>query len=222
MIGRAFNAAKLVCVPGAPFYVAGPGGPNGEVFMRCIRKVGWIFKQMLVWKKDTMVLGRSDYHYKHEPIYYGQLPPAEDKTGRMVGAPATDDDSTHGKRGNRWYGGDDQTSVFEVPKPPASREHPTMKPVDLIIPALQNSSQPGEIVLDLFAGSGSTLIAAQSCGRRAFVMENDPRYAEVIYKRWLLFTEEQKVAQETAESARVAATDPAAVIEGVATPLGGV
>jgi len=117
-----------------------------------------------------MILGRQNYQLKHEAIYHGHGPGPN--AGRMSASRS------------RWYGGDDAVSVFEVDSPPASREHPTMKPVELIVPQLVNSSLPGEIVLDPFAGSGSTMIAAEQTGRRAFMVELEPRYCDVVRKRW--------------------------------------
>ena len=123
-----------------------------------------------------MVLGHADYHYRHEPLLFGYKP----GPGRL------------GRGGRGWHGGQDQTSVFEVPRPKASREHPTMKPVALIEACLRNSSAGEALVLDPFAGSGSTLIACHRLGRRAFLMEIDPRYCDVIRERWRRFTGQQE------------------------------
>ena len=97
--------------------------------------------ETLVWVKDVFVLGHSDYHYQHEPILYGYLP-GNGRPGRGRHA------------GSRWRGDHAQSSVFEIARPRRSEEHPTMKPVDLIVAQLANSSQAGDVVLDLFAGSG--------------------------------------------------------------------
>jgi DNA modification methylase len=166
----AWGAAAPVLIESAPFYVAGPTGANAEDFIASFREAGWRYQQQLVWVKNRMVLGRQSYHLQHEAVYHGHGPGAT--AGRW----------TTGRF--RWYGGNNAVSVFEVDSPPASREHPTMKPVELIKPHVLNSSQPGEVVLDMFAGSGSTMIAADMCGRRAFMVELDPRYADVIRKRW--------------------------------------
>jgi DNA modification methylase len=122
-----------------------------------------------VWIKNVMVLGRSDYHYKHEPIFYGFTPGGEGRRGRG---------------GERWHGDNSQTTVFPFDKPSRNTEHPTMKPVALIDAMLKNSLPPGGIVFDPFGGSGSTLIAAHDRGCRAFCVELDPRYADVILTRF--------------------------------------
>jgi DNA modification methylase len=143
--------------------------------------VGWKLHQELTWVKNSMVLGHSDYHYRHEPILYGY------KVGKgRVGR------GNHA--GSKWYGDHSQTSVFEVDKPPRSSEHPTMKPVALITPMLLNSSKPGDTVLDVFGGSGSTLIAAEMLGRSACLMEIDPRYCDVIRRRYEAYISQNAVA----------------------------
>src|SRR3546814_10521809 len=110
-----------------------------------------------------MVLGRSDYHYQHEPLIYGFTDP-EPGSGRL------------GRGGDRWHGDNAQTSVFQIPKPARSEVHPTMKPVELITAHLSNSCPRGGIVYEPFGGSGSTLIAAHTLGRVARVVELAPRY----------------------------------------------
>jgi DNA modification methylase len=130
---------------------------------------GIIVRQNLVWVKDRLALGRSDYHYMHEPILYGFTPGGEGRLGRG---------------GERWFGDNSQTSVFSFSKPSKNPEHPTMKPVALIDAMLKNSLPPGGIVFDPFGGSGSTLIAAHDRGCRAFLVELDPRYADVILHRY--------------------------------------
>jgi len=115
-----------------------------------------------------MVLGHADYHYRHEPILFGYTPGA----GRR------------GRGGEGWYGDNSQTTVLEVDRPKASREHPTCKPVALVEHCLRNSSAPGHAVYDPFAGSGSTLIAADNLDRRCYAMELDPGYCDVIVERW--------------------------------------
>ena len=125
---------------------------------------GWRLHQTLVWVKDALVLGHADYHYGHEPMLYGYKP----GDGRL------------GRGADGWYGDNRQTSVLEVPRPKASGEHPTMKPPALIEIALSNSSQRGDLVLDPFAGSGSTLIACERTGRSARLIELDPGYCDVI------------------------------------------
>lgn len=126
-----------------------------------------LFKQRLVWVKNSLVLGHSDYHYKHEDIYYGRSPGSKRRRG-----------------GDGWYGDNSQTTVLEFDRPSRNAEHPTMKPIALIQHCLRNSVRPGGVVADPFGGSGSTLIAAHGLGCRAIISEIDPRYCDVIRKRW--------------------------------------
>ena len=128
---------------------------------------GWRLHQTLVWVKDAPVLGHADYHYRHEPILYGYAP-SETRRGR-------------GKGG--WYGGNAEDSVLEVPRPKASADHPTQKPVELLRRLIANGSRSGQGVLDPFAGSGSTLVAAELLGRRGFGVEIDPTYCDVALAR---------------------------------------
>jgi DNA modification methylase len=168
LLETSFAAADGALTDGAPLYVAAPGGPLLLTFAEAFLAAGWQLRQTLVWVKDTMVLGRSDYHYRHEQLLYGYKP----GPGRL------------GRGGRGWHGTDAETSVFEVERPRASREHPTMKPPELIEAALRNSSRRREIVLDPFAGSGSTLVAAERSGRRAYLVELDPRYCDVVCDRY--------------------------------------
>lgn len=181
---RDLVAAALRCIepglaPHARFYVAAPPGPRHEDFLGALNDVGWRLHQTLVWVKQRGVLGHSDYHYQHEPILYGWATHTEWK-----GRPGR---GRH--RGSVWYGGHDQTTVFQVDAPTASREHPTMKPVALVEIMLSNSTQRGSIVYDPFAGSGPTLIACESLGRRCRAMEVDPRYCDVIRTRYVNFVD---------------------------------
>jgi DNA modification methylase len=168
LLHDAFAASVQYLRPGAPCYIA-HADTERATFEREFRGAGFLFRQNLVWVKNTMVMGHSDYHYKHEPILYGFSPGAEGRLGRG---------------GPRWFGADNATTVFEFPKPGASREHPTMKPVQLVLAMLANSVRPGQIVLDMFGGSGSTLIAADIHGAHARLMELDPHYVDVICARY--------------------------------------
>lgn len=127
--------------------------------------VGWHLHETLVWVKDEFVLGHSDYHYRHEPILYGWKPSRR-----------------------RWVGGRDQSSVFEVAWPKSSPDHPTGKPVELVEAQLTNSSVRGSIGYDPFLGSGTTLIASERLGRQCYGIEIDPRYVDVVVRRWQAFT----------------------------------
>ncbi len=175
LVSTAFRAALAVVVDGAPFYCASPAGSRSFTFWRAIVDAGWQFHEELVWVKDSMVLGHSDYHFQHEPILYGYAP-GEGRSGRGKHA------------GSRWYGDHSQTSVLTFDRPKRSEEHPTMKPVALVGAVLVNSTPMGGGVLDPFSGSGSTIIAAETLGRRCYAMEIDPRYVAVAIKRWEDFT----------------------------------
>jgi DNA modification methylase len=168
LLAASFARAGEVLAEGAAIYVFHPAGPQSVTFLEAFLAQGWRLHQTLVWVKESLVLGHADYHYRHEPIAYGYASGG----GRR------------GRGGAGWHGGDAQDSVLEVARPAASREHPTMKPVELVGRLLENSSAPGERVLDPFCGSGSTLVAAQLLRRRAFCMELDPRYCDVIVERY--------------------------------------
>jgi DNA modification methylase len=160
----AFRACDAVMPAGAGFYLA-HADTEGLAFRSAVAAVGWKLASCLIWRKDSLVLGRGDYHWIHEPILYGWKPGAshhavEDRT---------------------------QTTVWDVDRPKRNDQHPTMKPVSLIARALRNSTGAGEIVLDAFGGSGSTLIAAARTGRRARLVELDPKYCDVIRQRWSRF-----------------------------------
>jgi len=172
LLQAAFTQTSRYLSPGAAIYLAHPAGALQGTFLQAFLAQGWRLRQTLVWVKDRAVLGRSDYHYQHEPILYGYAP-GGGRRGRGHGG---------------WHGGNDQTSVLQVPRPTASREHPTMKPVELVARCLLNSSGEGDVVLEPFAGAGSTLIAAELHGRTARCLELDPGYCDVIVERWEALT----------------------------------
>lgn len=181
----ALGTVFAVCRPGAPFYAACPAGPLHFDFVRILRESGILHRQTLIWVKDRMVLGRSDYHYQHEPILGGVVPvDAVDEHAVVEYGFTPDGEGRLGRGGERWHGDNKQVTVFEVARPKASRVHPTMKPVELIEPMLRNSCPPGGLVFDPFAGSGSAMIAAHHAGVRALMCELDPEYADVICRRW--------------------------------------
>ena len=167
LLASAFALAVAALEPGAAVYCAHPAGAQGLLFARLFDEA-FSFRQGLVWNKGQMVLGHSDYHYSHEPILYG-----------YTAAPGR-----RGRDGEGWYGDNSQTSTIDVPKPAASTEHPTSKPVELIECCLRNSTPACARVLDLFAGSGSTLIACENLSRRCYAMEIDPGYCDVIVDRF--------------------------------------
>lgn len=176
-IRSAFTAGAAVCSDGAVWYVAAPAGPIHHVFATVLKEMG-IWRQTLNWVKNTFALGRSDFHYRHEPIFYGWLP-----------------------NGSHFFSGDRTLdTVWEFDKPSRNAEHPTMKPVALVERAIINSSRDGQSVLDLFGGSGSTLIAAEKTGRIARLMELDPIYVDVIIKRWQEFTGRMATIEGTEKS----------------------
>lgn len=192
LLNGAFAAANGVLEPGASIYVAHPAGDLSITFGIAWRAAGWRMHQTLVWDKGGMVLGHSDYHYAHEPIYYGQTPgPGKaGKSGNYKDASSpifygyTPGEGRSGRGGKGWFGNDSQRSILCYPKPAKSESHPTMKPVGLVEQCLGNSTAAGQIVLDLFGGSGTTMIAAEKMGRRARLMELGPGYCDVIVARW--------------------------------------
>lgn len=213
LLSAAFTAARTVLRPGAPVYVA-HSDTRQISFEQTMRAAGYLVRQNLIWVKNTMVLGHGDYQYQHEPILEGQAPgdPLGDAAA-IAQAEAAGGAKGHepilygftpgaagrlGRGGPRWYGPNNRTTVFEVDKPPANREHPTMKPVKLILAMLANSVRPKQIVLDPFAGSGSTLIAAHYHGARARVVELDPRYVDMICARYQKETGEKPRRNGTA------------------------
>lgn len=168
LLAGAYAAATSALKAGAPVYVAHPDSYR-VIFETAMDQAGWHVRQNLIWAKDVLVLGRSDYHYRHEPILYGFTDGGEGRLGRG---------------GDRWYGENNATTVFDVPKPSRSAEHPTMKPIELITRMLNNSCPPGGIVYDPFGGSGSTLIAAHAHGATGYLVELDPAYVDVICRRF--------------------------------------
>lgn len=174
---KAFTAGHDVTKKGGCWYVAAPPGNIFQAFSIPLTNLG-IWRHTLVWVKDTLVMGRADYHYKHESIFYGW------KEGAAHQAPPDRK----------------QDTVWEIPRPKRSTEHPTMKPVELIAKAIKNSTNQNQIVLDLFGGSGSTLIAAQETNRTAYLMELDPNYVDVICARYQKHTGNQPVLEATGEA----------------------
>ena len=171
LLAAALHAVDPWLAPSARFYLCAPGGPLGTGFRLALDEVGWHLHQTLVWVKNRFVLGHGDHQLQHEDILYGWKPgPGRPGRGRH--------------NGTRWQGGNTASSVFFVDRPARSEVHPTMKPVALIAAQLQNSSLRGDAVLDLFAGSGSTMIACQQTGRRCFAVELDPAYCDVIRQRY--------------------------------------
>lgn len=213
----AFSCAFAVMDTGAGIYVA-HADTEGLNFRGAFKEAGFKISGCLVWVKNSLVLGRSDYQWQHEPILYGWKPGAA----------------------HRWYGGRKQVTIREsqgsiftqnrdgsvtvsvggetiiikgdnlvatpvagtiirCDKPKRSEDHPTMKPVELVSGMLRNSTKEGDIVLDLFGGSGSTLISCEMLGRAARLMELDPVFVDVIIRRWQEFTGKEALLEGTGQ-----------------------
>lgn len=161
-LSKVFNNYYENMEEGAPIYVC-HADSEGENFRRTFREAGLKLAQCIIWVKNAFVIGRQDYQWKHEPILYGW------------------------KEGKAHYFVDDRTqeTVWEIPKPTRNAEHPTMKPLALCAIAIKNSSKPNDLVIDLFGGSGSTLIAATELNRICYTMELDEKYTDVIVLRYI-------------------------------------
>jgi len=170
----AYVAADVAMKPGAVFYIW-HADSEGYNFRGAAQDAGWKVRQCLIWKKSSLVMGRQDYHWKHEPCLYGW------KEGA----------------GHLWAADRKQTTILEFDKPSRNGEHPTMKPVALFEYQMLNNTKGGDLVLDSFGGSGTTLIAAEKNGRHSCLMELDPKYVDVIIKRWQDFTGKTAVHAET-------------------------
>lgn len=177
LLRSVFSAIDPLLVDGAPIYVAHPSASLSMPFIKAFDEVGWHLHEELIWVKDRMVIGHSDYHYRHEPILYGWK-----------------------GKGRTWIAGRDQSTVFEYPRPSRSPDHPSMKPVALIEQHIVNSSVRPSRGLDPFAGSGSTLIAAERTGRSCIAVEIDPGYVDVIVRRWQEHTGQSAVLENDERS----------------------
>jgi len=186
----AFSNQNAVTKPGGSMYIC-HADSEGLNFRKAMADAGFLFKQCIIWNKNTMVLGRQDYQWKHEPILYGWK-----------------DGGTHYFVPER-----DLTTVWDFDKPAKSEDHPTMKPIALVKHAINNSSKRGEIVLDTFAGSGSMMVAADLMGRVSYNMELDPKYCDVIRKRYAKQINSEDWQQATPviseETSDAPATEPA-------------
>ena len=193
LLDKAFDNAINVCKKGATWYVAAPSGPNNLVFAKLLVEKG-IWRQGIVWVKNTFNLGHSDYQYRHESIFYGWVP--GDKRVAPPNVLVDNEDSDYEEGYEDIYFGwipdaahkrppnRRQDTVWEIPKPKRNADHPTMKPINLILRSIWNSTKQNDKILDMFGGSGSTLIAAVQSKRKAYMMELDPKYADVICKRF--------------------------------------
>lgn len=157
----AFSTANEVMKGGAVFYIW-HADSEGYNFRGACHDTGWTVRQCLIWNKNSMVMGRQDYHWKHEPCLYGW----KDGAGHL------------------WASDRKQTTILNFDRPTVNKEHPTMKPVRLFDYQIQNNTKKEDVVLDLFGGSGTTLIACEQNGRKSYTMELDPKYVDVIINRW--------------------------------------
>jgi site-specific DNA-methyltransferase (adenine-specific) len=171
-----YIAANCFLRPGAVFYIW-HADSEGYNFRGAAFDAGWKVRQCLIWLKSCMVMGRQDYQWKHEPCLYGWTEGAA----------------------HFWNSDRKQTTILEFAKPSRNGEHPTMKPVDLFQYQMANSTKPGDIVLDSFGGSGTTMIAAERINRKARLMELDPAYCDVIVQRWQAFTGKLATLEENKE-----------------------
>jgi len=199
----AYKQMLRVLKPGGSYYIF-HADSEGLNFRAALKEAGGIVKQNLIWVKNSLVLGRQDYQWKHEPCLYGW------KEGGSHYFCADRSQTTVLEHRPDLSGMDrehlintaemlmdalDQanTSILHADKPSRNDIHPTMKPVNLVQRMVQNSSRRGENVLDLFGGSGTTMIACEQCGRTAFIMELDTKYCDAAIQRWEDATGEKAV-----------------------------
>ena len=167
---KVFENMYIVTKEGASIYVF-HADTEGINFRKAFKDAGFKLAECLIWKKDCFVMGRQDYQWQHEPVLYGW------------------------KEGKAHYFINDRTqsTILEFDIPKQSTLHPTMKPIDLIAKLIKNSSKENDIILDLFGGSGSTIIAAEQLNRCCYTMELDPKYCDVIVKRWETLTNKEAI-----------------------------
>lgn len=214
----AFAACFAVMKPGSACYVA-HADTEGLAFRAAFKSAGFKLSGCLIWRKNALVLGRSPYQWQHEPILFGWKPGAAhrwygnrkqttiaDLDGTVFGL--NDDGSVTVRvadqsiviRGTDLVAEPVEPTVIECARPAASGDHPTMKPTALISRMLRNSTRAGDVVLDLFGGSGSTMIACEQLGRHARLIELDPRFVDVIVKRWEEFTGDAATLEGSGET----------------------
>lgn len=208
----AYTCMFEVIKPGGSIYVA-HADSEGVNFRKAMMDAGWLYKQCIIWVKNTIVMGRQDHHWQHEPILYGWKPGSRHKWygGRKQSTVINSEDGVFVNRVKDGYQitfnngtkkvvlkvpeyetvevlSDEMTTTWHIDKPLRNGEHPTMKPIKLCARAIENSSKEGDIVVDFFGGSGSTLMACEQTGRVCYTMELDERYCDVIIKRWEQYT----------------------------------
>jgi DNA modification methylase len=171
---QSFQTYRTALKPGASVYVCHSSSMQRE-FQNALEAAGFEVRCQLIWAKNTFAWGFGRYKFQHEPIFYAHVAGQKDP----------------------WYGDKSQSTLWQEKKPAANRLHPTMKPVELVERALLNSSKSGDIVADFFGGSGSTLIGCERRGRKARLMELDPKYTDVIIRRWQEYTGKTAVHEAT-------------------------
>ena len=204
----AFENAAEALRPGGGFYIWHAESTAGE-FIKALEAAELEFRQRLIWVKSSLVLGRQDFQWKHEPCFYGWKEGAAhyftaDRTNTTVIEDAPNINAMNKDELKDYIKDlkdviDEGSTILRADKPSSSRQHPTMKPVKLMAHHLAYSTRQGENVIDLFGGSGSTLMAAEQLGRNCYIMEFDPKYADVIITRWEEFTgQEAELIKEAA------------------------
>lgn len=196
----AFQAANTAMKPGAAFYIW-HADSEGFNFRTACNKTNWKIRECLIWNKNTMVLGRQDYQWKHEPCLYGWKEGTHYFTYSRSEYTVIDQEEKKPEEMTKQELLEAvkklleaiPTTVINCDKPARSEAHPTMKPIKLFSYLIKNSSKPGQAVLDTFGGSGTTLLACQQLKRRAFTCELDPHYCDVIIQRWENFTGQKAV-----------------------------
>lgn len=196
----AFKSADSFMRPGAAFYIW-HADSEGYNFRAAVRSAGWTLRQNLIWVKNSIVLGRQDYQWKHEPCLYGWKSGTHYFFDDRTEATVIDDklDIRKLKKDQmidlleKIFSDKNPTTVLYEDKPQRNDVHPTMKPVRLIARLIRNSSKRSCNILDSFGGSGTTLIACEQLGRKAFLCELDPHYCDVIIQRWENLTGKQAI-----------------------------
>jgi DNA modification methylase len=191
-LGAAFRSFRIVVKPGASLYICHPSSFQRE-FQNALEAAGFEVRCQIIWAKNTFAWGFGRYKFQHEPLFYCHVADQSDP----------------------WYGDKAQSTLWEEKKPAANRLHPMMKPVELVDRAIANSSKAGDLVIDLFGGAGSTLIACEKRSRAALLMELDPKYVDVIVQRWQQFTGKEAALEGDGRTfAAIAKSRAAAVSSG--------
>ena len=183
-LSATFTSYRQTVKPGASMYVCHSSSWQRE-FQNAMESAGFQMRCQIIWAKNTFAWGFGRYKFQHEPIFYAHV----------------------AKQKDPWYGDKSQSTLWEEKKPAANRIHPTAKPVELVERALLNSSKAGDIVLDLFGGSGSTLIGCGRRGRKARLMELDPKYVDCIVRRWQQYAGKQATLDGNGRTFEVVATE---------------